>query len=256
MPKRRKPDPKRPSTPKASKPKRKPPMAALVSRRESRATKAEVETALDELVDLTNLTVKRSDLEKNAGADLLFRRLFANESTAALDLARHPSPAYVRMRARAGHSLLLDSDELSIWVRIGALNHRLSTAAWVGLAWSVKEELLALVDPADPNLEKLRKGVTAAARGGMTLEDVREWKRVNFPQRAGTGGRPATFTLAAGKRFAATGTRLASQRDRQRFAEVVRAAPVEARRALVNDLRATVDNLGLLLEAIGDDSDA
>src|SRR4051794_36620633 len=85
-------------------------------------TKAELAALVDEVRDEVNLHVDKRQIEAEFAANLLFRKLLGNDSTLALSLDTRTTPAYVAMRAHAGHSLKLTVDGLREHVLIGALN--------------------------------------------------------------------------------------------------------------------------------------
>lgn len=73
------------------------------------------------------------------------------------------------------------------------------------------------------------------------------------PRLPGSSGRPREVTLAASDRVAETGIRLGDEQQRQALAQRIRKVPPARRRELTRDLRATIENLGKLLEEIDED---
>lgn len=217
--------------------------AALAKPADRTPTKKELADALREIVNAVNLSVAKAGLEDEQIANLLFSRVFGNMSTKALSPDARSNRLYRELRARAGHSLELDPDDLREFLIIGALNQRLLGTGWPGLKWSVKRVLLSLLDPKDSNLVELRRGVEFASRTGSSLLDVQRWKQAEYPQLPGTRGRPRGLTVAAGRRFVETGVRLGNERERQQFATRVKEAPAPAYRAFVKDLEKTIENL-------------
>jgi hypothetical protein len=115
----------------------------------------------------------------------------------------------------------------------------------------VKRVLVSLVDAKDPQLARLHRGIEYAARTGTSLRDVIAWKQAEFPQLAGTRGRPRGLSVAGGQRFLQTGVQLGSERERRAFAGKVKEAPAPLRRAFVKDLEKTIENLRKLRDEVG-----
>lgn len=219
----------------------------------ARLTKRELALVIDEVVDTVNAKVRKSGLENEDAADLLFRQVFANESTSALSRRRGMNPAYRALRTRAGRTLKLDRYELREYVIIGALNQRFAATAtgWDSLDWSVKLTLVSLVDPKDEKLDRLRKGIAFASRSGSTLSVVKAWKYRNYPPNPKKPGRPPGLTVAGGQKFVQTGLRLGNEEERQAFAERVKKAPATTQKAFAKDLEDMIENLKKLQEQLG-----
>lgn len=205
----------------------------------------------DALVDQANLGIRKSDLEKEAVADLLFRELCRNDTSRGLEPGANPTQGYLRLLERAGKSLRLTSAELSRYLRIGALNQLRRDAVWRNLDWTFKRELLALL-ALDDGRRTFNDGVQFAAGPNVGEEHVIAWVQERTPRLPGSAGRPrgATMTLAKGGRFAETGVLLGDEAQRERFVGLLLQAPEERQQELVDELERTHGNLGKLLASV------
>lgn len=222
--------------------------AALVR---TTTTAADLERAIDKIVDEVNLKLDEAGLARESAANQLFRESFVNQSALALSPKRRGTEQYRMLQERAGHSLKLTREELREYVLIGALNHRLSQTKWARLDWSVKLELLVLLDPKDGGLAELRRGIDHAAGGGISVRDVRTWIQNEYPQLPGARGRPRGLTVSGGKAIIANGIRLRDDADRGRFAEKIQQLPAAERRRFRKDLEESIENLKKLLGELG-----
>lgn len=212
-------------------------------------TEDEWRAYLDRLVDATNRFLRRSGLEHDAAADLLFRELFGSDVEAALspNAKGHATEAYLRVRKRAGASLRMDGPSLSRHIRVGAMNQLRRDGAWLEMDWSKKIALLPLLALADER-RAFNEGVRVAGRPNMGVRLLRKWVKAHAPKRPGSVGRPraAGFTLAKGGKFTEAGLLLKSEKHRLAFRRRLDEAPPEQRRELVKDLRETMDGLRAL----------
>lgn len=220
-------------------------------------TQAEWRRFLDDVVDRANRAVKRSGLEHETAADLLFEALFEGDVEAALDPESRPTEAYARVLERAGASLRLDAPDLSRHVRIGALNQLRRDGVWLDMDWSKKVELLPLL-AIDDQRKSFNEGVSFAVGPNVGVRHVREHVQQHVKRLPGSTGRPRNsdeFTLSAGTRFTGTGVLLKSEEHRKAFATRLDKAPPERRRELIRDLRETFEGLRALLDELDEQDD-
>lgn len=214
-------------------------------------TKKELARFTDDVVDAINLALREGALKNELIADLLVKGCFDNLSTPALDPEAHPTPEYEAVALRAGGVLLLDASQLTRFTRIGALKQRYRDKTWINLDWALKVELLPLAPTkGDADDSQFRRGLAFANRLHVGVRGLRKFVQDERPQLEGMSGPKRGLTISGGTKLVETGVRLGREEERRAFAERVRKVPAEKRRAFMQDLRATVENLKRLIDEI------
>jgi hypothetical protein len=185
-------------------------------------------------------------------ADALFKDLYGSNVNEAIFAHKHPTDALRRVSERAGASLDLTLADLLLYVRIGALNENRNDGAWSDLRWSKKKLLAPLLDLRD-GTKLFAEGIARAGRPNVGVRHLREWTKSLTVRAPGSVGRPReedVISLPAGKKFANTGVRLRSEKQRRAFVKKVAALTPQAREAFVKDLKDALGGLQLLLDEV------
>jgi hypothetical protein len=212
-----------------------------------------VEQAVDELEAFINRSMTDVGRQQEKVADRVFAVLYDGDVAAALAARAGNQPKYDALVRRSGKTLLMDATTLSRCVRVGALNHRLSSGRWPGLGWQHKVELLPLLGP-EQNFERLARGIAFALKPGATRDGIREWvaaQRRPEGEENDTRERKAPTPTKALKMFD-IGTQLQRVAERRDLAARVRRMKAADQREWMAALERVLKSLGRLQEELTD----
>lgn len=205
-------------------------------------SRAQLRKRADQVIDTINSEISDQDASHEKIANYILVEAFDNTPAWALGPSRHTSQLYVELRDRAGATLDLSPTDLSRHTRIGALNEKLKTTGWPELRWSKKVALLPLL-ALKGGLTRLQRGLPIAARSSVrTLED---WVAGEL------GGKAANSrALVVGSRVITGTVNLGDPEAREALVKAARSATPARRAKFVEGVRAGLESMQSLLEAL------
>lgn len=209
-------------------------------------TRATRRRFVEETVDFLNEKVATLGRAHESMANEILKRVFDGDPLAALAAEKSNNWRYVELRSRADATLHLSRQELSNHVRIGALNEVLEGEAWGALQWSKKVALLSLLARKEEALPAIRRGASYSLKPKVTVRALRKWVDVELHQSTDENA----LAIRSGARAVAGTVNLADPERRDAFVTAARAAPLEKRVEIADDLRAGIAALKSLLDDI------
>lgn len=223
------------------------PVNTTATDNEADALTAAEQRRIRSLCQQANKALRENSSRLEALANSLFSGLFNGGTDGIFGGRTAASPAYRFMVTLCGTELDLSKPQLSRLVRIGCLNHRLKTGGWTRLGWSVKQELLPLVE-SDGDLSTLMEGIKEAQKAKASVRSIREWVAARMGDSATNPDEPNAVSTATATRLFAAGRRLRTVATRRRLAERLGKLDNAAYTTLMSDLDATLKHLQQLRE--------
>jgi hypothetical protein len=193
-------------------------------------------TQATRLVARINSLAGDVDVRYERIANDLFETVYDGDVARALSTRGDQPLLFLVLVRCTDDTLHLSRPQLSICIRIGALNRRLEASGWTKLSWSTKRELLPLLGP-DLDFDRLAAGVRWVEKHLPSVRALREWvagQRPGAAREVDTGGAsPKVPPFAAAAKVAAIGLGLSKASGRSEWVRRYEKLPTEAQASLV-----------------------
>ncbi len=218
---------------------------------EAEALDPRAQREFEKLITKINSLVAEMGTRLDTIANLVFTYCFGKDAGSALDPNTTASRPLLSMLNAAGGELHLDAPTLRKYLRIGALNHKLSDGKWSELPPSIKLELLPLLG-ADLNYERLEAGVRYAIKEEVTVRQLRAWvaNRLETSASEEPGMKPRPPSFVAGNNAVEVGVRFARVADRRRWLDKLARLPKEDRQQHLVRVKAAARNFEKLAQEL------